>query len=256
MVEKNPIQVSDRLFGVLELLADKGAMGLMDITSEIDLNKSTVHRVLISLQYMGYVKQNPEDGKYEVTLKIVEMANKIMGRIDVIGEVRVYLRELMERTGETVHFVKLEDSDAIYIDKIESRKNNIQMISRIGSRIPCYCSGVGKAMVADMPEDMARSIWEKSEVVARTEHTITKYSDFVKLLADIREKGYAMDDEENELGVRCVAVSLDIPDGQEHYAISISAPVGRMDDARIGELSKELLKVKKRIKEEFQHMDL
>ncbi|MGL5258855.1 MAG: IclR family transcriptional regulator [Lachnospiraceae bacterium] len=251
MEEKNPIQVADRLFGVLEQLAENGPMGLMEITKEVNLNKSTVHRVLLSLQCMGYVKQREEDSKYELTLKIVELSNKIMGRIDIIGKVRIYLRELMHKTGETVHFVKLEGIDAVYIDKVEARHNSIQMVSRIGSKIPFYCSGVGKAMAADMSEDAVYRMWEKSVIQQRTAHTIITYETFLQILSEIRQTGYAKDDEENELGVRCVAVSLDIPDGQERYAISISAPVARMEKERMAMLASELLNTKQMIRKEF-----
>jgi len=90
------------------------------------------------------------NGRYEPTFKVVDIANRIMGKVDIVQIVRPYLRKLMEATGETVHFVERDGIDAVYIDKVESLNNGIQMVSRIGSRIPLYCSGVGKAMVAGM----------------------------------------------------------------------------------------------------------
>ena len=150
MEQKNPIQVAGRLFRTLELLAETGSAGLMELSSGLELNKTTAHRVLNSLIYMGYARQNPVSGKYEPTFKIVDMANKIMAKVDIVQTVRPYLRKLMEATGETVHFVERDGIDAVYIDKVESLNNGIQMVSRIGSRIPLYCSGVGKAMVAGM----------------------------------------------------------------------------------------------------------
>ena len=88
MDQKNPIQVADRLFHALELLADTGSIGLMDLSTTLGLNKSTAHRVLNSLIYMGYARQNEADGKYEPTFKIVDMANKIMSKVDVVQTVR------------------------------------------------------------------------------------------------------------------------------------------------------------------------
>ena len=148
MEQKNPIQVAGRLFGVLEFLADAGSAGLMEVSAALDLNKTTAHRVLNSLIYMGYARQNTVNGRYEPTFKVVDIANRIMGKVDIVQIVRPYLRKLMEATGETVHFVERDGIDAVYIDKVESLNNGIQMVSRIGSRIPLYCSGVGKAMVA------------------------------------------------------------------------------------------------------------
>ena len=214
MEEKNPIQVSDRLFHALEFLADHGAAGLMEVSETLQLNKSTAHRILTSLQYLGYVRQRSRDGKYELTLKLVEMSEKIMARLDVLEIVRPHLRKLMEKTGETVHFVKREGTDAVYIDKVTSTRNSIQMVSRIGSRIPLYCSGVGKALAATFSQEEIEDLWNRSEITSRTPHTITDYQKFLYVLEEVRRRGYALDNEENEAGVRCVAAALDLPAGR------------------------------------------
>ena len=121
MEQKNPIQVAGRLFRTLELLAETGSAGLMELSSSLELNKTTAHRVLNSLIYMGYARQNPVSGKYEPTFKIVDMANKIMAKVDIVQTVRPYLRKLMEATGETVHFVERDGIDAVYIRISEQR---------------------------------------------------------------------------------------------------------------------------------------
>ena len=102
MEQKNPIQVAGRLFGALEFLADAGSAGLMEVSGALGLNKTTAHRVLNSLIYMGYAKQNAVNGRYEPTFKVVDIANRIMGKVDIVQIVRPYLRKLMEATGETV----------------------------------------------------------------------------------------------------------------------------------------------------------
>lgn len=247
MEQKNPIQVAGRLFRTLELLAETGSAGLMELSSSLELNKTTAHRVLNSLIYMGYARQNPVSGKYEPTFKIVEMANKIMAKVDIVQTVRPYLRKLMEATGETVHFVERDGIDAVYIDKVESLNNGIQMVSRIGSRIPLYCSGVGKAMVAGMDEWEIEEIWNNSEIVRLTPFTVTDYDDFKAELQEIKERGYALDNEENETGVRCIACSLKEPMGSARHAFSISAPVSRMDNARISELAGYVMQTKAEI---------
>lgn len=242
MEQKNPIQVAGRIFDVMELLAESGSIGLMDLSGALRLNKTTAYRVLSSLIYMGYARQNEATGKYEPTLKIVDMANKIMSKVDVVQIVRPYLRKLMEATGETVHFVERDGTEAVYIDKVESFSNGIQMVSRIGSRVPLYCSGVGKAMTAQMDEWEAEEIWNGSRIVSLTPYTITDYGEFKKELEQIRQIGYALDNEENEIGVRCIACSLKDALGRANYAFSISAPVSRMDNERIRELAGYVLK--------------
>ena len=237
MEDKNPIQVADRLFGALELLAENGDAGVMEVSTALGLNKSTAHRVLNSLIYMGYARQNEETGRYEPSLKVVDLANQVMKHVDIVQVVRPYLRKLMELTDETVHFVERDGTDAVYIDKVESYRNGIQMVSRIGSRIPLYCSGVGKAIAAELDEHEVEEIWNRSRILPLTPYTITDFEAFRRELSEIRERGYALDNEENENGVRCIAVSLKDYTGRVKYAFSISAPVSRMDNERIRQLA-------------------
>ena len=244
MEDKNPIQVAGRLFGTLEYLAENGPSGLKDIAAAQDLNKSTAHRILTSLQYMGYVEQNPADEKYQATWKIVNLSSQIRQRYDIIEEARPYLVKLMEATGETVHFVMRSGTEAVYIDKVESHQNAVQMVSTIGSRIPLYCSGVGKAMLAVLPAEEAKHLWEESHIERRTSSTITRYDQFERELNRIRKRGYAIDDEENEQGVRGCAAALCREDGRADYAFSISAPINRMSDERIEEVSRLILSTK------------
>lgn len=244
MESKNPIQVADRLFLVLETLAQSGPMALTDLSRLLDLNKSTIHRLLTSLIYMGYVRQDLDTGKYSLSFKILTLSNRFLEKMDILDTVRPMLRQISRETGETVHFVQLDGTDAVYICKEESTQNSVRMVSKVGNRIPLYCSGVGKAILADMPLDKVSHIWEQSERVSLTPHTITDYDDFLTCLLDVRKNGYALDNEENELGVRCIAVSLPNISGTPLYAMSISAPVTRMSDERILELADVLLKVK------------
>ena len=225
----NPIQVADRLFGTLEYLAEHGASNLMDVADALELNKSTAHRILTSLQYMGYVRQREEDSRYELSYKIVHLSSQVISRMDIIARVRPCLRKLMESSGETVHFVKREGAEVVYVDKVESTRNAFHMVSQIGSRIPVYRSGVGKAIAATMEEKNVARLWQESQ------------------LDEVRSRGYALDNEENEVGVRCIAASLDIPGCPSEYAFSISAPVGRMDNDRIAALARDVLAAKREI---------
>ena len=178
MENKNPIQVADRLFLVLETLAETGPAALADLCRHLELNKSTVHRLLSSLIYMGYVKQDAETGKYALSFKLLTLSNKLMSHMDILETVRPFLKKLSEETGETVHFAQLDGLDAVYIYKEESYQNSIRMVSKVGSRIPLYCSGVGKAMAADMPETQIKEIWDNSQIQKLTPHTMIHYTQF------------------------------------------------------------------------------
>lgn len=244
---KNPIQVSERIFHTIECLAQSGPMGLQELSSELALNKSTVHRILNSLMCMDYVRQDPETSKYSLSLKFCRISNQILSQNSVIDLTRPYIKELAEHSGEIVHLVQIDGMNAVYIDKVEATHNSVRLVSKVGKSIPLYCSGVGKAILADMTDEKIRSIWEQSEIKQYTEHTVTDFDAFMERIKQIRQNGYSTDDEENELGVRCVAVSLKDYKGKPKYAISISAPLARMDDERILELSKELMAARDKI---------
>ena len=229
MSEKNPIQVSDRIFRTIELLARSGPSGLLDISNELELNKSTVHRILNSLICMDYVKQDPDTSKYSLTFKICSLSNQVLSHNSLIDIARPYIQDLAEQTGETVHLVQMEGINAVYIDKVEAPHNSVRMVSMIGKTIPLYCSGVGKAILADMDDDQIRQIWDQSVIGA------------------IRNNGYSMDNEEMEIGVRCIAVSLGCVHHKLPYAISISAPKDRMKDKQITQYKKLLLNTKKQL---------
>ncbi|MDO5423481.1 MAG: IclR family transcriptional regulator [Eubacteriales bacterium] len=242
--EKNPIQVADRLFQVMEMLAERGATGLVELSKLLNLHKSTVHRLLNSLIYMGYAVQEEETGKYRLTYKIMELSNKMVENNDVLELAHPIMQRLMEQAGETVHFVQLDGAEVVYIDKVESQMNTIRLVSRIGSRVPVYCSGVGKAIAAEMDEAHIRKIWNASEIKKWTEHTITELPVFLEECERIREAGYALDNEEHEIGVRCIAAAIPGKVGNARYAYSISGPLVRMTDERIEELKGYLLEAK------------
>ena len=152
MEVKNPIQVSERIFHVIEYLAQSGPTGLQELSLELELNKSTVHRILNSLICMDYVRQDSETLKYSLSFKFCKISNQILAQNNIIDIARPFIRELAEASGETVHLVQIDGIQAVYIDKVESARNVVRLVSMVGKSIPLYCSGVGKAMLADMPD--------------------------------------------------------------------------------------------------------
>lgn len=238
---KNPIQVAEKLFQVIELLADNGPMGIMELSASLGFHKSTTHRLVTSLLHMGYIRQEEETLKYALSLRFLEIGSKILKQTNVATLIHPVLRKLSDRTGETVHLVKREAAEAVYIDKVESTVGSIRMVSRVGSRIPLYCSGVGKALLAEMDNEEIEQIWNASEIRKLTPKTIISFEKLMDRIEKVRQDGIAIDDEENEEGVRCIAVSLYDYHTVPVYALSISAPVHRMTDERIEELRAEVL---------------
>lgn len=250
MEAKNPIQVSERIFHTIEYLAQSGPTGLQDLSSELGLNKSTVHRILNSLICMDYVRQDAETLKYSLSFKFCRISNQILAQNSMIDIARPYIKRLAELSGETVHLVQIDHIHAVYIDKVESPRNAVRLVSMVGKSIPLYCSGVGKAMLADMADEKIRSVWKQSDIRKMTEYTITDPAKFQEEIRAIRKNGYSLDNEEHEPGVRCIAVSLKSFQGKPSYALSISAPKDRMDDSRIEELKVMILDTKEKISQE------
>ncbi len=249
--EQNPIQSAGRIFQVMEILSAGGSMGLLEISAQANLSKSTVHRLLNSLIYMGYARQEESTGKYRMTYKLVNLSGMILDHSDIVQIAHPYLVKLMEKTGETVHLVRREKMNITYIDKVEPAGATVRMISHVGLSLPLYCTGVGKALMAEMPEEEVHSIWESSPIERKTEYTITKLTDLKAELTRIQKRGYARDDQENGLGVRCVAVSIHDYRGKAVYALSISCPIYRLPDERVPELAGLMLEASAAISREL-----
>lgn len=253
---KNPIQVAGRLFGVLEMLADRREASLGEISEELGLNKSTAHRVLSSLAYMDYVKQ-ADNGKYQLSLKIVELSNRIVevNKENILSIVYPCLHSLALKTGETVHFVQRDGIDAVYVAKMEPSARTTTTSSRIGSHVPLYRSGVGKAISSTMAFEMRRELWERSNVIKATKNTITDFNVFNDCVERAKMDGYAIDDEENELGIKCVAAAIRTPfdvDGVAQYAFSVTGPENRVRGERCDRIATMVLEAKDEIDEKFK----
>ena len=244
---KNPVQSAERIFQVMEMLAENGEMGLMEISAALDLHKSTVHRLLMSLVYMGYAKQDETTQKYMLSYKIVNMAGKILDRMVA----KPYLERLSDLSGEAVHLVQREGNHILYIYKIEAKVGTIRMVSHVGMIHPMYCSGVGKAIMATLPEREVKQIWNESVIEKKTDKTVTDYDEMQKLLEEVRKNGYALDDEENEKGVRCIAACLHGYQNEVKYAFSISGPTSRMTRERVMELAVDVKKVQEELSREL-----
>ena len=186
------------------------------------LNKSTVHRLLQGLQSCGYVTPAPAAGSYRLTTKFIAVGQKALSSLNIA-------------TGETVNFSSREDDHAILIYKLEPTTGMLRTRAYIGQHMPLYCSAMGKIYMAFGHQDYVASYWEshQDQIQPLTRNTITELSAMYDELAEIREHSMAMDKEENELGVSCIAVPVFDIHGRVPYAISISLSTSRMK--QIGE---------------------
>lgn len=246
--KSSSIQSVERSFSVLEwLAAQRDGGSLKDLCKDLALPKSTLHRLLQNLVQLGYVYQNGETGHYRLTLKLFEIASGEGSQTDILTFARPHLDSLSQQLGETVHLVLRDETDIVYVYKAES--GGLRLSSRIGLRIPAYCTGVGKAILSTMPYQAVENIWKQSEITPLTPNTVTDFVEWEKQLAETRRRGWALDDEENEIGIRCVAVALagGGNQGAAEAAFSVSALAAKMDAQRIAQVAEICLEVQQRI---------
>ncbi len=248
MAESASVQSLDRAFDLLETLCrSRNGMTIGALSAETGLHKSTVHRLLASMCARGYVQRDAATSVYRAGMRLCELGSYIMENMDVIERARAPMERLGHETGETVHLVMREEKDIVYIHKVESVSGAIRMFSRIGMRRPLYCTGVGKAILATWQDSEVRMLWRASDVHLWTPYTIVTEEAFFQELEQVRRVGYALDNEENELGVRCIAAAIPDYSGRATYAISVSAPLTRMTDERIAALREPVLAARNEI---------
>ena len=242
------VQSVERCFALLDQLASGGRLGVSELSRLTGLHKATVHRLLQTLLELRYVRQEP-DGRYELSLKLVRLSSGLLERKDLPRRMHPYLVRLAEETGETVHLVQREGSRIVYLDKVESDRNAVRMVSRVGMVRDMPCTAVGKAILAALDDREVSSVWRENPPQKITVHTITNFDAFQHELETVRRQGFAVDREENETGVCCAAAALRDESGRCTYAFSISAPAERMPEERLQQLGKQLLLARQRMED-------
>lgn len=227
-----PIKVLNKVFSVLEIMQKNNLpMSMTEISEELDFYPSTIHRILDTLKYGGYVEQDPLTQKYQLGLKLLELGMTKLNQIDLIQEAKPFLMNLAKKCDETVHLAILDDIHVLYLAKEESTQN-IRMISYVGKRAPIYCTALGKVLLAFLSPEKRCHLLNKIELSRLTDNTITNKDELLKELDNIKELGFALDREENEKYVHCIAAPIKNYQKKVIAAVSISGPSYRMQDAK------------------------
>lgn len=249
MSKNNLVQSIMRAIDIIELLSEQNKpLGVTKISEKLDMHKSTVHRIINTLKYRGYVIKNSLD-KYQLGYKILGLSSDILDDIDVREKVRPYLKELVKLTNETVHLGVLDRNKMIYIDKEETTKT-IRMHSKIGGRIPLHCTSLGKVFLAFKDKNLVKQIPNK-DLIQYTSNTITEKAILKKNIDRVKKNGYAIDNEEHEEGISCIAGPIFNHNEEIIAAFSISGPTNRMTNKEIKKLIPVIKKYSKRISKSF-----
>jgi DNA-binding IclR family transcriptional regulator len=206
---------------------EEDELGITILANRLRLAKSTVHRLASTLTGAGFLEQNSETGKYRLGVALFELGALVRRRMDVANEARPRLRELLEKTGETVQLGIVDHFSVLYVYEMESRRA-IRMAAAVGGRAPLHCTAVGKVLLAYQPRDYVKEAIGRG-LTAYTPKTITKREAVLAMLDEVRLRGHAIDDEESESGLRGIAAPVRNHDGGVIAALGVAAPVQRMN---------------------------
>ncbi|MDQ3053756.1 MAG: IclR family transcriptional regulator [Actinomycetota bacterium] len=245
-VSSDRVQSVARAFSLLEHLADAGgALGVTEMATVSGLPPPTIHRLLRSLVSQGYVRQD-SSRRYAIgprLIRIGEAASRMLG-----AWATPFLTELVQRVGETANMALLDGDGAVYVAQVPSR-NTVRMFTEVGRVVQLHGTGVGKALLGMLSDDEIRAIVARTGLPAVTEHTITSLSELLASVERGRRIGYTIDDGEQELGVRCVAVP--IPGLPFKAALSVSGPSSRVSVGQTSVIAPVLQEVAVQMREGF-----
>jgi len=230
------VQSLTRGLSILEALAKAEAgISLTEIAQRVDLPPSTTHRLLSTLEKMGYVYQSEELGHWYVGLQAFTVGSGFLANRDFVDQSHVYMRRLMEQSGETANLAILDGTEAVFIAQVQCREM-MRILVKLGSRVPLHASGVGKAIFAALPDEQIDAILKVKGLPRITGNTIVAPETMWAALKVIRHRGYSFDDEEHAPGTRCVAATIYDEHAEPLGAISLAGPSSRLPDERIKQL--------------------
>lgn len=236
----------DKALTVLEAIGRAGSCRLIDLSQAAGYPPATVHRILALLVRRGYVRQDASNKTYLLGLRCLDIFSRVQSNLLIVTHARPIMQALMGKTRETVNLVLFENEEAVYIDQVSNSKSLLRTFTRVGARVPLQSSGVGKAFLSTLPNDDIQSYFRRIKKVRYTKNSLTRASDFLRDIETARSRGYAVDREEYEEGVGCIA-SIINQGRSVAGAISISGPSSRLFGDRTDRLAKEVVESAKAI---------
>lgn len=219
----NGIRAVERAVAILRTFSPAApSLGVTELARRLGLHKSTVHRLLATLEHEGFVIQDATGGQYRLGLLLFELGSLVVNSMELQRIARTHLEEVHRACGETVHLAILDEGEVVYIDKIESTRQ-VRMYSQVGRRAPAHCTGLGKVLLAGLPAGILDQVIQRRGLRAYTSRTITSPETLRNHLALVRQRGYAVDSGEHEELVRCAAAPIYDHTGQVVAAVSIAA---------------------------------
>jgi DNA-binding IclR family transcriptional regulator len=239
-IYESTVQSVERTLDIVEALSgNKDGIGVTELSKALNLHKSTVHRLLTTLMIRKYVEQDSETGKYRLSVKLFEIGNAVLSKLNMRAHAMPYLRELRERCGETVQLSIVDQNEVLYIDVLES-KEKVGVKASVGERAPLYCTASGKIWLANLPDERVLEILKDQAFKPYTSRTTPNFEALRGELKTIREQGCAIDNREYEEDLCCVGSAIRNYRGRVISCISVSVPASRFTPQTQEKLMKEV----------------
>lgn len=233
---KPSVQVLERVFALIDVLADhEEAVSLKEISERTGLHPSTAHRILNDLT-IGRFVDRPEAGSYRLGMRLLELGNVVKARLNVRDAALAPMRELHRLTQQPVNLSMRQGDEIIYVERVYSERSGMQVVRAIGGRAPLHLTSTGKLFLAADEASRVRAYATRTGLAGNTRNSLTRLADLERELAQARRTGVAHDNEELELGVRCIAAGIHDDQGKLVAGLSISAPADRLDEAWLPKL--------------------
>lgn len=244
----------ERALSILQCLGQsKRGFSISEIGRRLKIPKSSAHLILTTLERRGFLQKHTQTGRYHFGLQLVSLSRCAIENLDLREEAKPFLRSLMQETGLTVHMAVLERDEAVIIEKVEA-PGLVRLASWIGRRLDVNCTGVGKVLLAFLPHEQLEYLLSTKEFARHNARTIISKSALRRELALVRQSGYALDDEEDEPGLRCIGAPVFDENGTALAAISVAGTTSQIAMARVPILARQVMEAAQAISLRFGHL--
>jgi DNA-binding IclR family transcriptional regulator len=242
--DKTAIQVIERMMKLLDALAQRSdPVSLKELSLSTDLHPSTAHRILNDMVVGRFVDRGETPGTYRLGMRLLELGNLVKARLSVREAALEPMRDLHRKTGQTVNLSVRQGDEIVYIDRAYSERSGMQVVRAIGGRAPLHLTSSGKLFLAHDDPRVVRSYATRTGLAGHTRNSITDLTKLERELSLVRARGYARDNEELELGVRCIAAGIRDDSGRLVAGLSVSAPAERMQDEWLEDLNTTAVRI-------------
>ncbi len=248
------VQVLDRAINILEFIGrqSSGEAALPELSAAMKLHKTTTHRIAHVLESRGLLRRGLDSNRYRLGLHLYDLGCQALDHVNIRDEARPLMTRVAYEVGETVHLALLDRAEVLYIERVEAQRS-LTMGSKLGARNPVYCTALGKTILAYSAETEVDRTLTGLRMEARTRNTITNVLTLKRELERVRDRGYAIDDEEIEEGIRCIAAPILNASGLAVAAVSVSGPSSRITPERYQLIGKTMMKAAQELSTRMGH---